>query len=233
MDFIAAGEAAIAKLEERSLELSGLIAANFPPKTLEQVGAEFEAQASSAEPNASVAKLSLLVREQAAISVDDFKSAEMWIALKAPAVSDGNNFGVDVQNYVAGELKTMRLAIMAFVDSAGNYHWQRGLGIEKYIEGNENESSESQTTETEGDKTTVKSSKSSKTSNKKTPKAMDYQRHVNCLDVKQYFSAYTMLVDMRNCYAKAHALFAKNQKRLADPRGDGGEGPDRGVMSMF
>merc|ERR1712070_492548 len=164
-DFIVTGEAAIAKLEERSLELSGIIAANFPPKTLEQVGAEFEAQASSAEqgkPNTTVAKLSMLVREQAAISVDDFKSAEMWIALKAPAVSDGNN-----------------------------------------------------TTETEGDKTTVKSSKSSKTSNKKPPQVVDFECYVNCMDVKQYFNAYTQLVDMRNCYAKANALFAKNQKRLA------------------
>jgi len=225
-----------AKLEERSLELSGIIAANFPPKTLEQVGAEFEAQASSAEqgkPNTTVAKLSMLVREQAAISVDDFKSAEMWIALKAPAVSDGNNFGVDVQNYVSGELKTMRHAIMAMVDSTGTYHWQRGLGIEKYISDASAESSESQTTETEGDKTTVKSSKSSKTSNKKPPQVVDFERYVNCMDVKQYFNAYTQLVDMRNCYAKANALFAKNQKRLADPRGDGGDGPDRGVMSMF
>eukprot|EP00965_Chrysotila_dentata_P139163 4601776-Pleurochrysis_carterae.AAC.4 len=45
-------------------------------------------------------------------------------------------------------------------------------------------------------------------------------------------AAYTQLCDMRNCYIKARLLFAKNQKRLADPRGDG-EGGDRGVMSMF
>ena len=87
--------------------------------------------------------------------------------------------------------------------------------------------------EKENDKTTTKSSTSSKSTTKSGPKILDFQRYLVSLDVKQYFACYNQLVDMRNCYAKAHALFIKNQKRLSDPRGDGGDGPDRGVMSMF
>jgi hypothetical protein len=30
---------------------------------------------------------------------------EMWLQIKTPEVADGNNFGVEVQAYVAGELK--------------------------------------------------------------------------------------------------------------------------------
>ena len=40
------------------------------------------------------------------------------------------------------------------------------------------------------------------------------------------------LTDMRNNYLKAHVLFAKNMKKLNDPRGDG-EGKTANVMSMF
>ena len=56
-----------------------------------------------------------VVREQAAAAVVDFRAAEMWIAMKGPAVSDGNNFGVDVQNYVAETMKTMRQAMQVEV----------------------------------------------------------------------------------------------------------------------
>ena len=237
MDFLASGAAAIAKLEARSVELHGLIGSTFPPKSLDAISAEFEAQASSAAqgaPNATVAKLVTLVREEAARSVDELKQAEMWIYLKAPAVSDGNNFGVDVQNFVAGEIKAMRVAIQEMVDSASKYHWDRATGLEKAIVNEPaSEISESKSEEKENDKTTTKSSTSSKSTTKSGPKILDFQRYLVSLDVKQYFACYNQLVDMRNCYAKANALFIKNQKRLSDPRGDGGDGPDRGVMSMF
>mmetsp|Transcript_31828 Transcript_31828/g.66938 ORF Transcript_31828/g.66938 Transcript_31828/m.66938 type:complete len:157 (-) Transcript_31828:50-520(-) len=156
----------------------------------------------------------------------------MWIAMKAPAISDGNNFGVDVQNYVASELKTMRHAMQAMIDGASNYHWQRGAGLEKLVATVSHDTEESTSTETEEGKSKAKSNKSDKTSTKTPVQLADYRRYATALDVKQYHAAYTQLCDMRNCYIKARLLFAKNQKRLADPRGDG-EGGDRGVMSMF
>ena len=63
--------------------------------------------------NTKVAELCSLAREEAAVAGAQFRAIEMWLRLKAPAVSDGNNFGVDVQNYVIGELKSMRGAMQA------------------------------------------------------------------------------------------------------------------------
>eukprot|EP00965_Chrysotila_dentata_P018260 607749-Pleurochrysis_carterae.AAC.1 len=116
LQVVAAGEAVIfGGLESRTQELRGLISSHFEQKTLEEVGRAFEAanDPGAGALNQTVADLAVLVREQAAQSVEDFKACEMWIAMKAPAISDGNNFGVDVQNYVASELKTMRHAMQA------------------------------------------------------------------------------------------------------------------------
>ena len=41
------------------------------------------------------------------------------------------------------------------------------------------------------------------------------------------------LTDIKNNYLKAHVLFAKNMKRLADPRGEGEDGSRVHSMSMF
>jgi len=221
------------KLAARTEEIASILATKFPQKTLEQIGTEFEAQVSlDGDVNETVSGLAVLVREQAAMAVDDFKKAEMWITLKAPPVSDGNNFGVDVQNYVSGELKHMRHAMQAMVDGASNYHWQRGNGLEKCAKSASVEKSESKTTETEEGKTVTKEATSSKTTSKAEPVLADYKRYTASLDTKQFFTSYRQLVDLRDCYIKARVLFLKNQKRLADPRGDG-EGGDRGVMSMF
>lgn len=63
---------------------------------------------------------------------------------------------------------------------------------------------------------------------------VDYVSYVVELDVKEYFSTYTSLLDIRNCYIKAATLFEKNMKRLQDPRGDGGDsGQGSNMMSMF
>jgi hypothetical protein len=229
-----AGEVVISsRLAARSSEMSELLAAKFTHTSLEKAAVEFEA---ALDPeggvNPDIAALAALVREEAAKSIDDFKQAEMWIALKAPSISDGNNFGVDVQNYVAAELKGMRHAMQIMIDGASNYHWQRGNALEKSAKSGEQVTEESEATEKDGDKVTSKLNKATKTSCKQPPQLADFRRYAAALDVKQYHAAYCQVTDMRNCYIKARVLFEKNMKRLNDPRGEG-EGGDRGVMSMF
>uniref|UniRef100_A0A7S0LPP2 Proteasome activator PA28 C-terminal domain-containing protein n=1 Tax=Coccolithus braarudii TaxID=221442 RepID=A0A7S0LPP2_9EUKA len=231
---VEAGEAVIStRLAARSAELTGLIGSKFQHTSLEQVATQFEA---TLDPegtiNQAVAELAILVREEAAKSIDDFKQAEMWIYMKAPSISDGNNFGVDVQNFVSSELKSMRHAMQGMLDGASNYHWQRGNALEKCAKSGELVTDESEVKETSDDKVTSKTAKSTKTSSKCPPQLADYRRYAAALDVKQYHASYLQLTDLRNCYIKARVLFEKNSKRLADPRGDG-EGGDRGVMSMF
>jgi hypothetical protein len=112
---LAKGAATADTLDARAAELSELIQSSFPQKPLAQVQTEFEAsiKASPATPNAAVAKLCSVVREQAALTIEDLKSLEMWLMIKVPEVSDGNNFGVDVQNFVLGELKALRTEVTA------------------------------------------------------------------------------------------------------------------------
>ena len=220
--------------EERSEAINGLIGTHFAPKTLDAVAREFAAAAvqSGAATNETVAELASVVREAAAQAVDDFKKVELWIALKAPPISDGNNFGADVQNFVAAELKKMRHSADAMVDGASNYHWQRGLGIEKLANEANTETSKATSEEKEDGKTTTKNVESTKETCKSSPPIGDFVRYTVALDVKQYHAAYSQLCSLRDYYLKAHTLIQKNMKRLLDPRGDGG-GADRGVMSMF
>jgi hypothetical protein len=161
---------------------------------------------------------------------------ELWICLKAPAISDGNNFGADVQNCVLAEIKTMRHGIEGFLGGADAYHWARGIGVEKLVRDASTETSTSSNTtdETEGDKKTSKASTSTskKENSKASPPIADFVSYAVAIDVKQYQSTKSQLTSLRNCYLKAHALVTKNMKKLADPRGDGG-GTERGVMSMF
>merc|ERR1712146_440205 len=69
--------------------------------------------------------------EQVAMMVADFKAAEMWLYLKTPEVSDGNNFGVEVQAYVLGELKAMRTEAAAMMDAVSAYLLLRGATLER------------------------------------------------------------------------------------------------------
>lgn len=75
--------------------------------SLDDVQAKFaklpKPETSKAALNAEVMRLCSIVRQHAAAAVDEFRNAEMWLAMKAPSISDGNNFGVDVQNFVSAE----------------------------------------------------------------------------------------------------------------------------------
>merc|ERR1719408_391186 len=125
----------------------------------------------------------------------------------------------------------MRAAMEGMVVASRDYHWSRAQGLEKLFGDEKSETSKGEVTEKEGDKSTVKSSTSSKTSSSVPPGYADYQAYVVAIDVKQYHAAYTQLTDIKNNYLKAHVLFAKNMKRLNDPRGEGEDGRSANVMS--
>jgi len=156
----------------------------------------------------------------------------MWLFIKVPEVSDGNNFGVDVQNFVMTELKGLRTEITAMLDCVSAYHAAKAAVLEKVVKPKTKTVDEESKTETEGDKTTVKSSKTEKVASKEEPPLPDYVKQAAAIDVKEYHACYLRLTDIRNAYVKAHLLYSKNAKRLADPRGDG-EGSRSNAMSMF
>ena len=106
-----------------SARISETLTARFPATSLEAVAAEFAKSSNPKELNAKVAQLGVLVREEAAVAGSVFRSAEMWLRIKTPSVSDGNNFGVEVQNYVITELAAMRTAVDGFTTTGKDYHW--------------------------------------------------------------------------------------------------------------
>jgi hypothetical protein len=231
-ELLAAGEAKIASLGGRAAEVQALVLANFPPKTLADVQTAFEGKVASGVPNAEVIKVGALVREQAAMAVDDLKAAELWLSIKTPEVADGNNFGVEVQAYVLGELKAMRGEVAGMIDTVRAYHLLRGTTLEKLVKPPTKTTDDESKVEVDGDKETKKSTKSSKTSASETAPLADYVKYIAALDTKEYHAAYTKLVDLRNCYVKADLILRKNAKRLADPRGDN-EGTSSNYSSMF
>jgi hypothetical protein len=232
------GEETIASFLARADALGQVIAGTFPDKPLDAVEAEMAGLVtigSNGKPgsNAVVTKLVALVRAHSAMAQADFKKAEMWLYLKQPSISDGNNFGVDVQNYVLEQLKGMRESLTTMVNCVADYHWQRASGLDKLPGEKKEETTSSESTDVEGDKTTKKASNGSKTTATMSAPVEDYVKYVAALDTKQYHSAFCQLTDLQNCYIKAHVLFERNAKRLRDPRGEGSSGDRGNVMSMF
>ena len=130
--FVAEGEQAIDSLPSHAGRINQLLSTHFPAQTLEAVHAAMRPAVEGAPAlNKKVAELSSLAREEAAVASAQFRKIEMWLRLKSPAVSDGNNFGVDVQNYVVGELATMRAAMDGMMASGRDYHWARSEGLNK------------------------------------------------------------------------------------------------------
>jgi len=231
---VADGETAIDSFLEQSARLSATIATTFPSVSLEAVAQEFaKAPINPKAVNEKVTAISTLLREEAGAAVDAFRRAEMWLSMKAPAVSDGNNFGVDVQNYVADEMKKMREVMEAMSTTVKDYHWGRASGLEKIAGDEKQESSSSKTDETDEEKKTSKTSNTTKSTTTKPEPYADYTAYLVSVDVKQYHQVFGQLTVVRNNYVKAHQLFNKNMKRLSDPRGEGENGQSVHTMSMF
>lgn len=231
---IAEGEDAINKFLEHAARLATVISSNFPSVTLEQVAKEFAAAPVDGKAlNSKVTTISNILREEAAIAAVSFRQAEMWLKLKTPSVSDGNNFGVEVQNYACTELTTMRTAMEAMTTSGKDYHWGRAAGLEKVLGDDKKETVSSKTDEDDGEKKTAKTSTKVESKSVKPEAFADYHAYLTSVDVKQYHLVFSQLTDVRNNYLKAHVLFSKNMKRLNDPRGEGEDGGSRNVMSMF
>ena len=239
MAMIEEGAQAVESLPAHAQRVAGLLATHFPAQSLESVHAAMKPSVEAAKGgiNTKVAELSSLVREEAAVAAMQFRACEMWLRLKQPAISDGNNFGVDVQNYVIEELTKMRTAMETMVTCGKDYYWSRGGGLDKIFGDTKDTTTKKEDASNDDEDGTKKVKKSSSTSTSSTsskpPAYPDYFEYVVCVDVRQYHLVFNHLTDLRNSYLKAHVLFAKNMKKLNDPRGEGESGTSRNVMSMF
>mmetsp|Transcript_22943 Transcript_22943/g.59002 ORF Transcript_22943/g.59002 Transcript_22943/m.59002 type:complete len:240 (-) Transcript_22943:208-927(-) len=161
-------------------------------------------------------------------AVSDFRALEFWLVTKVPQVSDGNNFGVEVQHYVIDELKKCRIAMQGHADSLANYSWSRGLGAEKMGSSSSSEENKSEVREEKTEdgtpkvNTTMKTEKTDKTVSK--PEIEDFGEHIVALDVKHYVALEGMLREVEHAYVRTFELIKKNRDKCENPRGDSTSG---------
>ena len=183
------GKAVLASMPARADVADALLAKCFSTPV-----AAFRAAAARAlAPRKAHAELVATGEAVHALLVDgvaDFRALEFWISTRVPPVSDGNNFGVEVQNYVIEQLKAYRVSLAALTEALATYHSSRAAALEKLggaattIETSAVESTESKVEEGKGKES--KGSKLDKTTKTTTKEDSDDQRaHIVELDVRQ------------------------------------------------
>ena len=120
----------------------------------------------------------------------------------------------------------------AMMDAVSAYHLLRGATLEKIVKTPTKTTDDESKVEVDGDKTTTKSTKSTKTSAAEATALPDYIKYIAALDTKEYHACYSKLVDLSNAYVRASLVMTKNAKRLTDPRGDN-EGQSANYSSMY
>jgi hypothetical protein len=159
----------------------------------------------------------------------DLRALEFWLHTRVPTVSDGNNFGAEVQSYVIEQLAKMRAALAASADGGVAYLNARAQGCEKLGGSKTSETTAVESTETKAEadgapkKTVVsKLDKTDKTTAK--DECEDYAHHLVELDVKQYVALEGHVRDVLMTYVRAHELVSKNRDKCEFPRGERTDG---------
>jgi len=180
--------------------------------------------------NNSLLKLTDSVRDALALAETDFMAIRESITLQIPAVSDGNNFGVDVQMHVIEQLKAMESQTTTSLHNLSDMHWSRAEAIGKLLGAKESSKevshSESKAQETKDGVAESKTvtADSQKQSSKDGRLVEDLLHYVAALDVTQYSKLTGHLRRLRMSYALAADLLEKNQEKLSNPRGNSSGG---------
>merc|ERR1711904_235943 len=76
--------------------------------------------------NPVVYKATMKAREELAALVETLLEVEAWLSLSIPAVSDGNNFGVEIQEHMLKMLVAKKDSTKAMLDGLNKYFTDRG-----------------------------------------------------------------------------------------------------------
>ena len=143
------------------------------------------------------------VQDLLTLMVRYLRDVELWAQLQVPPVSDGNNFGVDVQASCIALVQDRRQKARLAFETLSEWHWQRGNAIEKFA---------SQTVSAPGPGPTRKTY----------DYVEDFRMFVVGLDVKAQFDAYDScnraMADIVVCLD----TLEKNREKVEQPRGSGG-----------
>ena len=139
------------------------------------------------------------------LMVRHLRDVELWAQLQVPPVSDGNNFGVEVQASCIALVQDRRQKARLAFETLSEWHWQRGNAIEKFAS------------------QTVSARKTSESPTRKTYDYVeDFRMFVVGLDVKAQFDALDAcnraMADIVVCLD----TLEKNREKVEQPRGSGG-----------
>merc|ERR1711939_1195246 len=110
---------------EKLGSIQGALTSEFTFGTLAEANAQFgsEVEAKTKDPalaetgvNAVVTRLTGLVRDELAT----------WLSLQVPAIADGNNFGVEIQEHTVKSLMERRTKAKELLDSLHKWSSERG-----------------------------------------------------------------------------------------------------------
>lgn len=237
-DSVAAeGERLFRDLPAQVARLHVLIQQRCPERRPSALRAQFAARVQAAPTqiaaNAEVSALVDAAADELELVLSTLQKLQLWISLLVPKISDGNNFGVEVQKAAFTQVKEGTAAWQKAFDALSEYPQQRAAAVEKL---NAKRSSEKSTSTTATKATGTESEdKTVTTVVDKTSEALgsepgqDALAHVVALDVKWFCSLARTLEGVRDQYAVTWDVIDKNKDKILQPRGAG----DRADFSMF
>ncbi len=138
------------------------------------------------------------------------RDVELWAQLQVPPVSDGNNFGVEVQASCIALVQDRRQKARLAFETLSEWHWQRGNAIEKFASQTVSGPRRDGQAGTEGP------------TRKTYDYVEDFRMFVVGLDVKAQFDALDAcnraMADIVVCLD----TLEKNREKVEQPRGSGG-----------
>jgi len=195
------------------------------------------AEASPAETDLNPVVCSAVVaaRDELATLVESLLTIEAWLALAVPTISDGNNFGVEIQEHICKVIADKKKACSDLFDSLNGYNKERGDLWSKAIFPvvNTKKSSKGSNKATGGEKgDTAGTSESEDVSTAYNMVVTDAVVAIAGHDTQHYFKLKMMFQEIWKTYAVVLDAVTKNMDKLKNPRNDAG-GNAGGNISMF
>jgi len=233
---ISMGKGVFAALPSRADAVDALLAKHFA-MSVPAFRAAARASCVPRKSNAELVRTQEAVHELLVGGAADMRALECWLLTRVPQVSDGNNFGAEVQHFVLEQLQKSRAQLSGLTELMTAYLKARGeasekLGPAKSSESTTAESAESKTEEGVAKESSVKKTEKSEKSVTK-EEVEDLQHHVVELDVKQYVALEGALRDLSQAYVRAFDLLDKNKDKCENPRGDADASGGGRMNSMY
>jgi len=80
-----------------------------------------------------IGKIKIRLKKEAAEMLKYLSTVRLWIQLNVPRIEDGNNFGVQVQEDMIGEVSKVEENAFSSIDLLSKYHVTRGKMISKCL----------------------------------------------------------------------------------------------------